>query len=399
MNDKIQILFVDDDPNVLSGLRRMLRSCRHHWQMHFAASGAEASKLIAKQPLDVIISDMKMPEVDGATLLTAASRSNPEIVRIVLSGQAEHDKIIEVVSVAHQFLSKPCESEHLQEVINNICKLQQNLGSRELRGIVTQVQGVPSLPENYTALAAAFAEGESAFDLIRTIVAGDIGLSAKVIQLVSSSFFGTPTPKCTAKIACDLLGFDLLSRLFHESDVFQPMSSETIGSMSFADLYNHSQQVARLAAEIARSIDCSEEATAIAQNAGLFHDIGRLILARHFPERFVDALKLSDKESLPLATAESQTFGSTHTALGSFLLSLWGVDPEVVAIVCNFRDFDQLDQDIVRPATAVYAANFLVNEKLGKSQVNSLESSPHLQNVGCIDRIPQWRSLAEGASA
>jgi len=63
------ILFVDDEPVLLDGLRRSLRSMRNEWSITFAGSGEEALKVLEKAPFDVVVSDMRMPKMDGAQLL------------------------------------------------------------------------------------------------------------------------------------------------------------------------------------------------------------------------------------------------------------------------------------------------------------------------------------------
>jgi len=103
-----RILFVDDEPNVLEGLQRMLRGMRHEWEMHFAESGQDALDRLSKQPFDVVISDMRMPGMDGAQLLTEVMRRYPQIVRIILSGYSDHENILKLVRPAHQYVACLC---------------------------------------------------------------------------------------------------------------------------------------------------------------------------------------------------------------------------------------------------------------------------------------------------
>src|SRR5262245_37814840 len=98
-----KILFVDDEPNVLQGLERMLRSMRHEWEMQFAMSGPAALERLAEQTFDVIVSDMRMPGMTGAQLLTEVSQRHPHIVRIILSGQADQEDILRSVGPTHQY--------------------------------------------------------------------------------------------------------------------------------------------------------------------------------------------------------------------------------------------------------------------------------------------------------
>ena len=111
---KSRALFVDDEPLVLSGLRRMLRSLRHDWDLSFANSGQEALELMEAEDFAVVVSDMRMPEMDGASLLNEVARRHPAIARLVLSGHAELDAILRAVRPAHQFLAKPCDPKLLE---------------------------------------------------------------------------------------------------------------------------------------------------------------------------------------------------------------------------------------------------------------------------------------------
>ena len=83
----MRVMFIDDEPNILSGLRRILRPLRDQWQMQFADGGQAALDSLADAPCDVIVSDMKMPGMDGAELLSAVKKKYPTSIRIALSGE------------------------------------------------------------------------------------------------------------------------------------------------------------------------------------------------------------------------------------------------------------------------------------------------------------------------
>ena len=114
----MRILFVDDEPRILDGIRRMLHSRRREWSLHFAVSGHEALEQLAALPFDVIVSDMRMPGMDGATLLGIVQQRLPNVFRIVLSGYAEPDDWALALPVAHQLLTKPCDLHTLQAAID-----------------------------------------------------------------------------------------------------------------------------------------------------------------------------------------------------------------------------------------------------------------------------------------
>src|SRR5579883_1288451 len=131
-----RILFVDDEPKVLEALERLLRPQRREWEMAFAASGPEALQLLASRPFDVIVTDMRMPEMDGAQLLEEVQKRYPEVVRLVLSGYFEMEMAIRAVPVAHQYLAKPCDPEKLRLAIERACGLTSILGDQAARKVV-----------------------------------------------------------------------------------------------------------------------------------------------------------------------------------------------------------------------------------------------------------------------
>src|SRR5579885_317791 len=117
-----RILFVDDEPNVLDGLQRMLRSQRKEWDMVFVGSGAEAIAALSQQVYDVIVTDVRMPEMDGSRLLEYVRQHFPRMVRIVLSGYFEREAALRAAGVAHQYLAKPCDPARLRETIDSLCR-------------------------------------------------------------------------------------------------------------------------------------------------------------------------------------------------------------------------------------------------------------------------------------
>ena len=103
-----RLLFVDDEVRILQGLQRQLRVMKDEWQMDFVDSGPKALDFLAANPVDVLVTDMLMPGMDGAQLLAAVMNRHPRTVRLVLSGHADREAVLRLVGPAHQYLSKPC---------------------------------------------------------------------------------------------------------------------------------------------------------------------------------------------------------------------------------------------------------------------------------------------------
>jgi len=100
-----KILFVDDDQLTLEILRKMLSGMCGEWDIHFTDNGPEALLLLTESDFEVIVSDMRMPEMDGTELLKKVREKHPDMVRIILSAFSDHKAIMRTVRLAHQYIS------------------------------------------------------------------------------------------------------------------------------------------------------------------------------------------------------------------------------------------------------------------------------------------------------
>lgn len=166
----MRILFVDDEPNILEGLQDLLRRFRRKWDMVFVASGEAALEEIDKGHFDVVVSDMRMPGIDGAELLRRVQKVKPHMVRIVLSGFAELEAALRVVPVAHQFLMKPTSAEVIENVIERACSLQALIRDDKIRGIVGKLHKLPSLPKVYTQLMHLLSHEQSGASEVAQVI-------------------------------------------------------------------------------------------------------------------------------------------------------------------------------------------------------------------------------------
>jgi CheY-like chemotaxis protein len=207
-----RILFVDDEPKVLAWLERMLRSMRHEWEMEFAKSGPEALEALAARPFDVVVSDMRMPGMNGTQLLAEVMQRHPQVVRIILSGNADHETGMKSVGPAHQFLTKPCDVEVVKTTVGRACALRDLLADERLRLLVSQMQSLPSLPSLYEELVRELQLPNASLKRVGEIISKDVGMTAKILQMVNSAFFGLRREVSSIGRALTLLGLENVKR-------------------------------------------------------------------------------------------------------------------------------------------------------------------------------------------
>ncbi len=185
-----RVLFVDDEKNVLDGMRRMLRASRESWEMEFVSSGEAALLACNERAFDVVVSDLRMPGMDGAQLLGHIRDQFPSTARIILSGYSELALTARAVPVAYRVLAKPCNGAELKETIERVCTLQDILCSPMLRQIIGSIGELPSLSSTYIALSHALRTTDTPISDVAKIIEQDVAMSAKILQLVNSGFFG-----------------------------------------------------------------------------------------------------------------------------------------------------------------------------------------------------------------
>ena len=172
----------------LAGLRRMLRPLATEWTTEYVECGEKALAYMAANPVDVIVTDMRMPGMDGVQLLEQVVIRHPSAVRIALSGHSDQEMLIKVAGLAHQYLSKPCDTETLKSTVRRSLTLRDHFQNKTISRLVARVQSLPSLPNNYHDILHEIGSPDPSLARVANIISRDAAMTAKVLQLVNSAF-------------------------------------------------------------------------------------------------------------------------------------------------------------------------------------------------------------------
>jgi HD-like signal output (HDOD) protein/CheY-like chemotaxis protein len=387
-----RILFVDDEPRVLAGLRRMLRSRQPAWDMRFVEGAGDALRLMEQEPVDVVVSDFRMPGFDGGQLLAEVRRRYPDTARFVLSGHTAEEDLMRVVTIAHQFLTKPCERDEIVAAIERVLALRHELGTEAWRAEWSCVSALPSVPSAFRDLVEVLHGSDCDARTVADVLQRDMGLTAKVLQLVNSSFFALRARTTSLEAAVALLGIQTVRSLVLMDEVVGAFLLPPEMSGDWLALLNaHALETAFLARRLAEP-----EARDDAFCGGLLHECGQLVLAICRPQMVAAHLGIREREARSLIAIESETFGVTHAQAGAYLLNLWGFPLEVIEATARHATGVSLDVpgrlgavDAVRLAHALVEAERI---SLCGPPGTPGPSDVALRSAGVLDEVQAWRT-------
>lgn len=379
----------------------MLRRQRDEWEMVFAQSATEALACMAEAPIDVIVTDVQMPGMDGVELLERVVQQYPGVARIVLTGHTDEAKATRVLKLTHQFLSKPTDADALKLAVTRACAAKASRQSEQVRSIAASLGTLPSTPELYVQLSrAAASEGANAHD-IATIILRDPAVCAKVLQLVNSSFFGLGRRISSIEQAVSLLGIVRIKSLVLSSQIteeFRP--ARNVPGFSATRLLHRSTVTAEFAQAISRAEGQNKERQDQAFAAGLLHDVGLLVLASRQVGVLESTLEKVGRDGTPWCEAERSFLGATHADVGACLLELWNLPHRIVEGVGLHHVPEATQFSGVSSVAAVHVAGAILREVLGGNPELMEEcvympalNSDYLQRIGRMHRLDAWRQL------
>jgi HD-like signal output (HDOD) protein/ActR/RegA family two-component response regulator len=324
------IVFVDDERELLDGLRARLYKHRHDWNMKFLSSGEEAIATFEQHNVDLIVSDVRMPGMDGGQLLSVVKQRWPNTIRIIVSGYSDPVQAVRLTSLAHQYVAKPCDGQQLENIIERCFNLQELLSDEPLRRVVGRIGKLPAMPKTYGRLQAALSQPSVTAADIGDIVNADAAIASKVLQITNSAFFRLRKPMVRIKDAVTYLGFATIRNLVLSAEISsQWETSQSTLAVDPEQLQSHAQYAAAACKSLAGGRVSADDAWL----AGLLHDIGYWVLVQECPDELTRALELAQEKHLPLFECERQTTGATHAQIGAYLLGLWGLPYSIVEAV------------------------------------------------------------------
>lgn len=319
-----KVLFVDDDKSMLKAIKTELSRCQI--DVLLAASGQEGLGIIAQEEgVEVVGSDLGMPEMDGVEFLKQVRDKAPETHRIIFSDEMGQNQVTRALTrgyATHYFI-KPWKNRDLKHSVEHILKVRKTLKQRKLLETISEIDKLPSLPAVYQEfIEAVFLE--KSIQEIAKIIDKDVSLSTRLLHLANSAFYGGnnifSVDGAVMRLGLNtvkdmILAFSFVSELDWTSD--QLVQLERI--------FNHSSWVnkyLKTVYEIRHGVPLKQEYASV----GVTHDIGKIIALQYFPDRF-ETIVEKQKKNPDMSFYEAERSGGAplfmHEEVGAYFLHMW----------------------------------------------------------------------------
>jgi putative nucleotidyltransferase with HDIG domain len=388
------ILFVDEEQFIHKALKRSFRKMRGEWDMTFAGSPDEALAALEKTPSDVVVTDTVFSGQNGLDFLATVREQHPQSVRIILSGYADQNVVLQSVNIAHQYLAKPCEDDTLKATIARAFMMKELLDNEALKKVVSKIDSLPSVPSLYLELVEELKSEDASIDRIGDIISKDMGLTAKILKLVNSSYFGLRQHISNPAKAVSLLGIDLIKAIVLTAGTLEKFQHLKFPGFSIEQMWEHAMRSAAFAKIIASDAELKRKEIDTAFMAALLHDIGKLLIATHMPSQFIEILALVRQQARTMSDAEMDIIGTDHAAVGAYLLGLWGLPDQIIDAAAFHHKPDSKPSSGLNTTIITHVANALANTRVQLEDLDEdIEGLDYefLKNNNLLPSLSSWR--------
>ncbi|HXG49145.1 MAG TPA: response regulator [Methylomirabilota bacterium] len=389
-----RLLFVQSGSDEREDLERSLGSMARVWDVAFAGSAAEALEWMARQPADAIVTDLRLPDQSGADLLNQIGERYPQTLRFIRASFADRGLILACVWGTHQFIPKPCDGAELVTRLSRAMAITNWLADDGLKARLSRMGNLPSLPSLYFEVMKLLESPAASVEALAEVVSRDLALTAKLLQLVNSAFFGFAQRITSVRDALTILGLETVKSIVLGVHAFSHYETAKLGQFSVDRLWGHSVAVATAAKRITLAHTHDEQMADEAFTAGLLHDIGKLALAANFPEDYGELMRRVAEQPLHLPDLEREHLGATHGEAGGYLLGLWGMPVSMIETAVHHHRPGECAHSEFAPLTAVHLANVIDREQHPDPNegVPPALDVQYFDALGLADRMDAWRS-------
>ena len=389
------ILCVVREPTDLPDLDRL----QEEWEIAFAQNCSQALEMMTLRPVAVVILDLEIEREDSGRFLGLIMDRYPDTIRIMLFEPLDNRAVVKSDGTVHQYIIKRCAPETVITAVHRAHLLNKWLNDPAMKRLLPRMRKLPSVPSVYVRLVHELKSTDTSIEGIGMIVADDFAMTAKLLQLVNSAFFGLGRTITSPAEAVSYLGIERTKALVLLAHTFSKYEVDKSSAFSFEKLWAHSLVTGKFARWIAQAETTDQQLAEAAFTAGLLHDIGKLMMAVNLPQDYNHLVKRVQEEPVTFEAVEREILGATHAELGACVLGIWGLPLEILEAIAFHHVPNQHAGSTFSPVTAVHVADSLEHElnPVSGKEAQSKVDLDYLKRLGLSDRLETWRKLCRGS--
>jgi len=321
-----KILFVDDEVPILKSLNRLFMDTQY--EIFTVQSGKEALEILTTEKIDMVITDMRMPEMDGCQLLQKVKELQPSTLRIILSGYAEKSIILEALqkNIAKLYILKPWENDKLILLVDQLFETENILRSSNLLGLINNVDELPTLKSSYLQIMDLI-DSEADLVQIARAIERDHSVATKILHIINSAFYEVKTG--SVKHAIAYLGLSNVRNILLATSIVDSFNMSGIYGTRLEMLWSHAFICSKIVNVIYEKL-LRKKLSENEASAGLLHNIGIVLLLKLYPEKYIEIFHRAEKENTSLLQIEEEFLNVTHQQTGGYLLRWWELPHPII---------------------------------------------------------------------
>lgn len=368
------VLFVDDEAMLLKLYDVFFNQKGDKWKTYICSAPNEVNDIIRNNPIDIVVSDYNMKNMDGAEVLKRVVEKFPWVIRIIITASYNEAERLKALNYAHRCMIKPVKLHEMEDEIENAYMIFKSDISRIVRTKITGIDTLPVIPKLYKELTDELKkEDDASLSKIAKMVASDPNMSVNILKIINSPFFTKDKNILKADHAVTMLGLNIVKNLVLSAELIKifPVTQENITVID--NVIKHSTLCAKLMKQIFKYEkklgNVTQEDLDLAETIGMLHDVGKIMLASLYPVLYRDINEIKYTSDEIFSELEKHVIGVDHAEVAAYLLSLWGLPakiPEIIAKHTKISDIHK-DQDIFLKAIHFinYVTDFIDTDKDG----------------------------------
>ncbi|HOP49334.1 MAG TPA: HDOD domain-containing protein [Ignavibacteriales bacterium] len=334
-NTNLKLLIVDDEQPILSALKSLLR--KENYDIYTVDNPKEAIKLLFTDKFDIVISDMRMPEINGIALLEKAADFNPNSYRIILSGYEDRNIVFGAIAsgYAHAYMMKPWEDQFLKDVLSRSAKIVENVVKVDNKILLSKLNSLPTESKFSEYISNIINDEDISIDKLSEMIVKSPAILSKLLHLSNSVYIGSIGRITTAKEAIHFLGINYVVTLLNSFEFINSFYNTLPPIIKF--FLDSWLEISSKRAKIVEMIIQSNESSTknerdLSVIVAMFWDLAILIEACLFPDHFIKILDNNYKVTRENALKK---FGDNFYFLGTLLLEIWNFPYIIIEHINN----------------------------------------------------------------